>query len=265
MQDTSVELIQITDTHLFKSKQSDLLGVPCNDSFQEVLALAKQHCASADFYLFSGDISQDLSEASYQYFFEQIQQFSQPKGILPGNHDEKILLQQYCQQHKLSLNSSSSLRNWQIICIDTAVPGKVYGLLDDATLARLAQDCQTAAEKHILIAMHHPPVEPNCQWLAGLNLRNADALWQLLNKFNNIKIITSGHIHQELHCKVNGIDVYATPSTCIQFKKDSAQFKLDTLAPGLRKFILSSDGTHRTEILRIAAKSYPINDASLGY
>lgn len=72
--DSSIRLLQITDTHLFEAADGSLLSVNTGDSFKAVIDAIVEENPAYDAILATGDISQDHSEASYQRF---------EKGIIP--------------------------------------------------------------------------------------------------------------------------------------------------------------------------------------
>jgi 3',5'-cyclic-AMP phosphodiesterase len=64
----------------------------------------------------------------------------------------------------------------------------------------------------------------------------------------------------------DGVKLMSSPSSCIQFAKNSACFKLDRLNPGYRSLSLYPDGTIRTTVSRVTAVDFAINyDAAQGY
>lgn len=67
-----VRLIQITDPHLFKEKNGELLGINTYDSFNQVLSEVLQSKFDYELVLATGDLVQDSSEEGYQYFAESV-------------------------------------------------------------------------------------------------------------------------------------------------------------------------------------------------
>jgi Icc protein len=60
-----------------------------------------------------------------------------------------------------------------------------------------------------------------------------------------------GHVHQQAHHHIDGIDWMSTPSSCKQFKPASKTFATDDLAPGYRFLSLFADGSIDTEVQRV--------------
>ena len=89
-------------------------------------------------------------------------------------------------------------------------------------------------------------------WLDKIGLQNADELWAILAQYPNSHTILFGHVHQEFQTKKNGINCFSTPSTCVQFKRNSVDFALEKLPPAYRWIDLYSDGTLKTGVCRAA-------------
>lgn len=83
-----VRIVQISDIHLYKDKNKELLGVKTHESFAAVLHLLKNATAVPDMVILTGDLSQDYSEQSYLIIADLIKEFHFPIYYIPGNHDD---------------------------------------------------------------------------------------------------------------------------------------------------------------------------------
>ena len=113
--------------------------------------------------------------------------------------------------------------------------------------------------------LHHQPVLVGSKWIDQYIVRNADAFFGVLDRFTNVKAVVWGHVHQDFSGKRKSVDLFATPSTCVQFKPLCDDFTVDTLMPGYRWFDLKDDGTLTTGIERVTGKEYVIDYKSAGY
>ena len=98
--------------------------------------------------------------------------------------------------------------------------------------------------------MHHPPVFVGSQWIDQLSLASLGIFANLVEDFEQIKLVICGHVHQEFYTQLFHADVFTTPSTCVQFKPNSHDFAVDASAPGLRTFNLNPDGSYETKVIR---------------
>jgi Icc protein len=155
--------------------------------------------------------------------------------------------------------------NWRVTLLNSAVPGSVPGYLADDQLQLLAQALSEAPDKHHLICLHHHPVSIDCQWMEPIGLRNPHALFEVLERFPQARALLWGHIHQEIDRDYKGLRLLASPSTCIQFKPLSADFALDTVAPGYRWLRLMPDGQIETGVSRLQGFEFEPDFSSTGY
>lgn len=259
---SSIRIIQFTDTHLFGNPEGRLMGADTNRSFLAVWERIRNAKNKPETILVTGDLTQDDSLESYQWLTEQLNQETIPYYWLCGNHDHTSLMQQACPD---AMQKRVQLGNWQIILLNTQVPGKIPGYLEASELELLERYLSDNPELHTLVALHHPPYDVNSQWLDKIHLQNADELFQVLSGHNNVRAVLNGHIHQESDRLINGIRCLATPSTCVQFKPESDDFQLDETAPGYRELELQPDGSINTQVIRLDNYRLELDLTSNGY
>lgn len=226
-------IVQISDTHLFAEKEKALLGVRPQESLEALLDLLKKDPFPPSLLILSGDLSQDGLEASYIRLASMLKNLSIPTYYVPGNHDNLEIMQKVFPRNMIFSDRHIILKNWQIILLDSHQPNEVPGFLTPKELAFL-EHCLQAHSAPAIIVFHHQPVPTHSAWLDNLGLKNADQFWEILHTYSNAHTVLFGHIHQEIVGEKNGIDYYSTPSTCIQFKKNSDKFALDKVAPSYR-------------------------------
>lgn len=249
---TQTRIVQISDMHVFANKDASLLGVKTYESLSVLVNLLKADGTPPDFILLSGDLSQDQSIESYQHIVEIFADFPQTIYCFPGNHDDGKVMTSFFPRGNISHSRNIILDQWQIILLDSQVYGAVYGYLQDSQLDFMQKCLRQHPELNAIIAFHHQPISINCEWLDNLGLKNADRFWEILKKYPQVTTVLFGHIHQEYVGKKNGIHLYATPSTCIQFKPNIPNFALDNLPPAYRWIDLQLNGEIKTGIKRCA-------------
>lgn len=290
-QTKSIKLLQLTDTHLFADESGALLSLNTAASFEAVVKEIVNQSVEFDFILATGDISQDHSIASYQRFAQTIQPLKKPCFWLPGNHDFQINMKQVfpsqqiqkssyfqlpdfqyndSQDHSSQCNDShdniSSIEAvWQVILLDSQVEGVPHGYLSSQQLAFLEQKLSCNPQLHSLVLLHHHPISIDSTWLDQHCLHNAEAFWQIIDKYKNVKAILCGHVHQDLDRLYHGVRVLASPSTCVQFKPSSNEFALDELSPGWREIELFADGCLLTQVRRLDGEQFLPDFNAKGY
>lgn len=253
-QSRTLRVVQISDTHLFANVEKSLLGVKTNDSFQATLDLLRQDAVSPDIILLTGDLSQDESEESYVRIADKFAEFATPVYCLPGNHDNLPMMEKVFSQGLISLQKQLIFNPWQLILLNSQIPGSVEGFLGKSELDFLEKCLQDYPQQYALIAFHHHCVPTGCSWLDNLGLTNAEDFWKVLQRYPKVRVVLFGHVHQVAEGEKNSIHYYSAPSTCIQFKTKSEKFALDNLPPGYRLIDLFADGSIKTSVRR--AKEY---------
>lgn len=259
-----VTVVQLSDSHLFASLDGRLLGMETDDSLQQVISGVVAEQSSIDLLLCTGDISQDGSIASYRRFAEMVETLDTPMRWFAGNHDERLALQQVCAQTD-RLEPIYDLGAWRIILLDSSVANKVYGKLAEDQLLVLEQALAAAGDRHVLIGLHHHPVPINSRWMDKIGLRNAADMLSIIRRYDNVKAVIWGHVHQEFDQQHNGVRWLAAPSTCVQFAPHSEDFAVDTQAPGYRWLRLYDDGQLQTAVSRVEDIEFEIDYSIKGY
>lgn len=268
----AARILQITDTHLFANPSRALLKLNTQDSFERVLALIAARERDLDLIVATGDISQDASPEAYTRFCDAMKVFAVPFLWLPGNHDSRAVmdgiradLQQGGTVDALPL--AVTVGNWRIITLDSAVPGEVHGYLADTELARLEEELMTAAGEgqHAMVCLHHNPVPGSAGWMSDIGLHNQDAFLAIIDRHRCVGAVVYGHIHQELDFERNGVRYFCTPSTCIQFKPNVADFTLDELNPAYRWYTLHNHGAIDSGVVRLTDFVAAVDHSATGY
>lgn len=262
--DSSVLLVQLSDSHLFADADGKLLGMNTHDSLQRVIERVLDEQPLVDLILASGDLSQDGSLASYQRFRQLHEQIPAPARWFAGNHDELPAMQAACAGSDL-LQPIIDLGNWRIILLDTSIPGAVPGYCSAEQLALLEQALQTAGDRHVLVTFHHHPVSIGCRWMEPIGIRNPEALFAVTDRYLQVQAMLWGHIHQEFDQLRNGVRLLASPSTCVQFAPGSEEFQVDQEAPGYRWLRLYADGRLETAVSRVVGIHFEVDYSIKGY
>jgi 3',5'-cyclic-AMP phosphodiesterase len=261
-----VRVIQFTDCHLGPVESETLLGLNTDQSLEDVLQLIQQKEPRIDQLLCTGDVASEGHAEGYNRFHKLVRRyFKQPLAWLPGNHDSAEIMSSSAKALGIEPRSVS-VGNWLIVMLDSSVAGHVYGNLEASELDYLSYLLRHNHDnKPVMVCLHHQPVAVGTEWLDQYTVKNATRLFELIDQFPQVKIVSWGHVHQEFVSKRKNVDLFATPSTCVQFKPHCKKFTVDTLMPGYRWFQLNHDGSLLTGVNRVTDKSYVIDYKSAGY
>ena len=260
-------VVQFTDTHFFESPDGRLMGVDTARTFSQVAELAQKQSGTPDFYLLTGDLSQDETEGSYKRFGEAVKNFQAPAYFLPGNHDARPVMERAFARSgsPFSTEQNFSKANWHVVLLDTQVPGEVGGHLSKEQLERLDEQLSRHHDKHALVTLHHHPIPVGSSWLDQISVNNADEFLRIVDKHPNVRAVLWGHVHQEFETVRQGVKFLATPSTCVQFKPRTADFAADNLPAGYRWLRLNPDGSVDSGVARVDKVAAGLDLSSAGY
>jgi 3',5'-cyclic-AMP phosphodiesterase len=240
------KILQITDLHILPEETASLQGVNPEYHFRLLLRHANHEHGPFDLIIASGDLADQGDKAAYQRILLQLQKLDTPVMCLPGNHDTLAIMQSVFNQAKINCQRYRVLKHWQIIGLNSAVINSPDGNLADAELEFLEERLKLLPKMPSLIAVHHPCINIATPWLDSMQIKNSAALLTLLNRYDNAKAITFGHVHMELAQQIGKLGIYASPAGCFQFTPQSSEYAIDQKPPGYRVFELSSDALFNT-------------------
>ena len=252
-----LRILQITDTHLFPKPAGDngyglLAGVDTRASLGAVLDMAfADSVRPPDLLLVTGDIAEEPDTAAYAALHEAIAERYQGDVLcLPGNHDEPE------RAPATFARRDWARAGWQVLALDSHVHGEERGELAGSELERLVAALEHSQARHILAAVHHPPLELASPLDHG-RIKNGARLLELLAADGRVRGILFGHVHQAIYAEIGHLALYGSPSTCVQFKPLVGQFALDSQAPGCRWLNIKDNGGIVSRVQRLAHGSFP--------
>lgn len=260
-----ISILQITDPHILATPEATLLGVNTAYYFNAVLEQAFSSKRIFDLCLITGDLAQDPCPASYQRILRRLQAHNIPCLCLPGNHDDYEIMQEVLCTEKVNCRKQVILGNWQIISLNSQIPGSADGYLSVEELAFLERSLRDSPDFYALIAVHHHCLTTGSLWMDAMMIENAQELLALIKRYPNAKAIINGHIHQAMDVQANSVRVLAAPSTCFQFKPQSERFSLDDASPGYRWINLYTDGSMDSGVVRLPEQLTGLRTDTEGY
>ena len=242
-----INLVQLTDTHISADPDERLAGVNTTDTLLDVINAVNRH-GNLDLALLTGDLASDPSAAVYEKLAGILRRLELPVYCLAGNHDDPGLMGRLLNSANVSTANFLSGGTWSIILLNTHKPGTDAGCLSATELSRLDAALERSRGSHVLICLHHHPVSIRSPWMDSMALENSDALFQALDRYDNVRGIIWGHIHQEFSMTRNGALLLGSPSTCVQFLPQAVRAGTDDKPPAYRTLTLAGDGAIRTQV-----------------
>lgn len=269
-----VRLLQLSDPHLFETRDQQLLNVDTSASLAGVVHHIHQHEQHVDIVLATGDITQDGSASAHEQFIQKIRPLAPTIRGLPGNHD---ISSTFYKQWGRDAQTITDIDRWRLVLLNSTVPGSNAGHLANDQLDLLKQACRSAGERHILIAVHHNPLPMGSRWLDTMMIDNGHALFSLIANQPQVRGLLWGHVHQEFDsvysvgsltsgtAKRRHVRLLAAPATSVQFLPQSTAFSLDSLDPGYRWLNLQDNGDITTGVVRVPGLGLRPDVNSAGY
>ena len=224
-------IAHITDPHF----GLDTRSLPGHPGPEKAFRRALQHVLAMDpapeVLLLTGDLTDSGAKSDYLALRDVLHEMLPPPSAggprvwaILGNHDERgaaraVLGEWLGSAPELTTNPDSPACTYaqhgglHFIGLDTLVPRKAHGELDDAQLDWLARTLDRCAGQPVLIFMHHPPLESGMAIMdaAGL-LRGRDQLAQLVRAHGGVQLIIAGHLHRPVIGALGGAPVVVAPS-----------------------------------------------------
>jgi len=244
--DKNTLIAQITDCHLPADPKRPYRGINPHRNLKKLLRKVK--AIQPDLLLASGDLSEDGSRESYRQLKKYLNTLGVPVLALPGNHDEAGRLAEVFPGSPVDTISVTEHGGWQIIRLNSCLPGKPEGLLSEQALMDLKCLLEQGKQPR-LIAVHHQPIPVNSPWIDKYPLLNAEALLELIDTNLTVKTVVWGHVHQVFQSKRNGVTMLGSPSSAINGLATAQRFTPDSAGPACRWVKLSRDGTTGTGIV----------------
>jgi Icc protein len=235
-----MQILQITDTHLYGSASGKLRGVETDPSLRATLDEAFARVPNYQAVLVTGDLVQD-DKSGYLRFRSFFGSLAKPVLCIPGNHDEPEAMRSELTGEPFRICGAHTIGEWTFVMLDSYDPGHVGGRLTKNELARL-DTALAQAPKHAMVCLHHHPIVMGSRWLDSVGLAEAQDFWSVIDRHTNVRAVVWGHVHQAFDGKRGDVRLLATPSTGAQFLPKSDRYAVDSAPPAYRSFELHADG-----------------------
>ncbi len=261
----ALSILQISDLHVLPKYNNTLLGVNTEHYFAAILELANTRQTHYDLILVTGDLAQDPCVASYKRILTRLNKTDIACICLPGNHDDYVMMARIFNTEQVNCQKQTLLNDWQIISLNSQVIGASSGYLAKTELDFLQSCLKQYPNKYTLIAVHHNFIPSHSPWLDTMMIKNATEFIEIIKQHPQVKLVTTGHVHQEMDINTGHVRVLGTPSTCFQFMPLSHSFSIDDKMPGYRQIKLYQDGNIDTQVSRLAGRLTELETNTIGY
>ena len=233
-----MRIIHMSDLHLTKGG-CPIWETDTMEHFNRSIDIIRK-MKDIDAIIVSGDISDDGSEWTYQYADRLFSSLGIPTYCCPGNHDSlRVMLEEYRPSFYNVLPPSCKIGGWKLLMLNSVIQAdenpnqnKARGWLSEESLSYVKQELEERLPT--IIVLHHPPLEPG-GWLNRRLLDNRDVFNEIIDSYDNARLVIYGHIHYFTDVQQGHIRYSSSTSVGFAFDKDLPKFQI---ADGLEGFSL---------------------------
>ena len=243
----TIRIVQITDYHLPGDPDQEYRGANPHKNLKGLLKKVKTF--APHLLLATGDLSEDASPASYRALQAYFEPLAAPVLALPGNHDDASLLAETFPGSPVDNVAVTGHGQWQIIRINSCLPGRPEGCLSERVLQQLQQVLLEQPHRRQLVALHHQPVFANSPWIDKYRLFEPEAFLEIIAQAPGVKAVVWGHIHQVHDTEMGEVAMLGSPSSVINSLPGMQKFTAGPPGPACRWLELGVDGTIRKGLI----------------
>ena len=247
-----LKLIVLSDLHIVPEGELSH-GLDTTERLETGIDFVNRRHADADLIVVAGDLADRGEKAAYERLQASLAKFAQAPVLTLGNHDNVEVFVEHFGPDRVNAQTGKvdhaiDRNGHRVIVLDTSVPGRAGGRLDKVQLAWLEQQLEDAADKPVIIVMHHN-IAPFGVPTDGIILENGEAFAELVSGNRNIRYVLSGHVHMSVSgnfrgvpfCTIAGSHYNIEPTLGAPTQERSAGFVPRREGPGQLAVVLSDD------------------------
>jgi Icc protein len=237
-------MAQLSDTHLLRDPNAWRWGHhPVRN-----LAAVVDALPPVDVVVVTGDVADDGSVDAYRLADALTAGASARRYFIAGNHDDRDAMRAVFGELD-DVRVVELSERWSLVLLNSQWAGHEAGYVTDRVLDRLARDLDRV-EGDAVLCLHHPPLspcpEPDC------GLRDTDRLLEVL-RGGPVRVVLSGHVHQDFEFVREGITFLGAPSTLGQLRHGGDPHFTDTDEPPAAQVVELHDNGGAARRLVIAS------------
>ncbi len=249
MSQTQIRIAQISDLHVKAPGRLAYGRVDTANALERCIAALNDFAPRPDFVVISGDLVDTPTDEEYEHLARLLAPLELPFAAIPGNHDSREMMRSAFPRGAYAspagpLDQLVEVGGLDLLLLDSSVPAKAYGELAGTSLQWLDRTLAQSADRPALLFLHHPPFLAGIWHMDRQNLRNADALADIVRRHPRVQLISTGHIHRAALTSFAGVPttICPAPNHAVDldlahlrepsFKVEPPAFHLHTWFPG---------------------------------
>jgi len=210
-----VHIAQISDLHIKPPGSLAYGRVDTARALERCVAALNAFNPAPDFVVISGDLADTPTAEEYGHLKRLLAPLKLPFAGIPGNHDSRELMRAAFPQGYAfpsgPLNQHVEIAGLDLLLLDSSVPGKPHGELDQPTLQWLDATLASAPDRPALLFLHHPPFKTGIWHMDAQNLLNAGELAPVVRRHPRVQLIATGHVHRAMLTMFAGVPTTICP------------------------------------------------------
>ncbi|CAN7429844.1 phosphodiesterase [Bradyrhizobium sp. LjRoot220] len=244
-----VRIAQISDLHIKPPGSLAYGRVDTAKALERCVAALNEFLPAPDFVVISGDLADTPTVEEYQYLARLLTPLKLPFAGIPGNHDSRELMRTAFSSAPYALasgplNQRIEIGGLDLLLLDSSVPGKPHGSLEEPTLHWLDTTLSDSPGRPALLFLHHPPFKAGIWHMDRQNLLNASQFELIVRRHPRVQLIATGHVHRAALTMFAGVPttICPAPNHAVDldlaelrqpsFKVEPPAFHLHTWFPG---------------------------------
>ncbi|WP_264213191.1 phosphodiesterase [Leisingera thetidis] len=228
-----MKLIWMSDLHF--EAEGLVLGHDPRLRLQAAVDFIAQHHADAAACLITGDLVETGTVLNYRALKGVLDQLPMPVLPMAGNHDDRKALRETLPVPDSAMAGFIQYRAdfgaLSVLCLDTLIPGRAAGVLCPDRMAWLQAGLEALNGRPAIVALHHPPMKLGLPMQDPDNLKNGDALLELLAGYPNVLHLLAGHVHRPCSGTARGIPFATAKSVLYQAPPPHPAWDWDSFRP----------------------------------
>lgn len=214
-------LVQITDTHIVPPGELLHGQVDTAAHMRKSVEEIKRFRPRPDLVVVTGDLVETPDEASYLHFKSLLDGLSVPVAVLPGNHDDPVLMasvfadRDWFPAGEPAYQFALEVGEFRLLALNSLSRGSELPDFSGAELDWLVEELPKSPLPTML-AIHHPPMKTGIEFIDMGGTGWFQGLRSVLEGRHNVQLVICGHCHSEMLGHISGVPVYMAGSVAHQ-------------------------------------------------
>ncbi len=232
-----LRFLHLSDFHILADESQLQHGADTAAIFRQAVLLV--NALQPDCVVVTGDLISDACEDSYRRLQILLRSVEPPLHVAMGNHDDRAAYRRVFRpadpDADAPLCEAFEQGGLRFILLDSLIPGKEEGRLEDRQLEWLEGDLAAHPDQPTWLFLHHQPLPIYLRWLDVLGLREPDPFLAMLRRHPQVTTVAYGHVHQVRRFRYGGVLFLSVPALAFQFSSLSQEPVVTLETPAFRR------------------------------